>query len=393
MKVHARARRGPSRERNIHTVSQADDLRHMARALKLARRGLYTTDPNPRVGCVLVKNGVVVGEGFHARAGGPHAEVSALETAGKSARGATAYVSLEPCCHSGRTGACTEHLIAAGVAAVVAAMRDPNPEVSGKGLAALESAGITVREGLLEPEATALNRGFISRMVRRRPHVRLKLATSLDGRTALASGESRWITGPEARRDVQRLRARSSAVLTGIGTVLADDPSLNVRENFYPLLAAEFSEIRQPLRVIADSKLRTPPQAKILSPPGAVLIATLDSSLPAADALRSAGAEVLALPGRDERLDLAALLTQLADRGINELHAECGATLAGALLSHKLVDELVLYLAPALLGSDARPMALLEDMTGMEQWLELVVDELRAVGGDIRLTARPKPNG
>ncbi len=393
MKVHARARRGPSRERYIHTVSQADDLRHMARALKLARRGLYTTDPNPRVGCVLVKNGVVVGEGFHARAGGPHAEVSALEAAGKSARGATAYVSLEPCCHSGRTGACTEHLIAAGVAAVVAAMRDPNPEVSGKGLAALESAGITVREGLLEPEATALNRGFISRMVRRRPHVRLKLATSLDGRTALASGESRWITGPEARRDVQRLRARSSAVLTGIGTVLADDPSLNVRENFYPLLAAEFSEIRQPLRVIADSKLRTPPQAKILSPPGAVLIATLDSSLPAADALRSAGAEVLALPGRDERLDLAALLTQLADRGINELHAECGATLAGALLSHKLVDELVLYLAPALLGSDARPMALLEDMTGMEQWLELVVDELRAVGGDIRLTARPKPNG
>ncbi len=393
MKVHARARRGPSRNRYIHIVSQTDDLRHMARALKLARRGLYTTDPNPRVGCVLVKNGVVVGEGFHARAGGPHAEVNALEAAGKSARGATAYVSLEPCCHSGRTGACTEHLIAAGVATVVAAMRDPNPEVSGKGLAALQSAGITVRQGLLESEAAVLNRGFISRMIRRRPHVRLKLAISLDGRTALASGESRWITGPEARRDVQRLRARSSAILTGIGTVLADDPSLNVRENFYPLLAADVSEIRQPLRVIADSKLRTPPQAKILSPPGAVLIATLDSSQPAADALRSAGAEVLALSGRDEKLDLAALLTQLADRGINELHAECGATLAGALLSHKLVDELVLYLAPALLGSDARPMALLEDITGMEQRLELVVDELRAVGGDIRLTARPKLNG
>ncbi len=365
----------------------------MARALKLARRGLYTTDPNPRVGCVLVKDGAVVGEGFHARAGEPHAEVNAIISAGKAAREATAYVTLEPCCHSGRTGPCTERLIAAGVRTVVVAMRDPNPEVSGKGLAALESAGIEVREGLMEAEAAKLNIGFISRMTRGRPYLRLKLAASLDGRTALASGQSRWITGPEARRDVQRLRARSSAILTGVDTVLTDDPRLDVRENFYPQTTYVGAEIRQPLRVVVDSRLRTPPGAKIISPPGSVLIATLDNSSSAANTLRSAGAEVVAVPACGERVELSSLLAYLADRGINELHAECGATLAGALLKAGLVDELVLYLAPVLLGPKARPLAVLDDLTDMGQRLKLELKDLRAVGDDLRLTARPRTNG
>ncbi|HSS63685.1 MAG TPA: bifunctional diaminohydroxyphosphoribosylaminopyrimidine deaminase/5-amino-6-(5-phosphoribosylamino)uracil reductase RibD [Gammaproteobacteria bacterium] len=370
-------------------MSKTEDSKHMARALKLAQRGLYSTDPNPRVGCVLVRHGAVVGEGFHARAGDAHAEIKAIEAAGEAARGATAYVTLEPCCHSGRTGPCTQRLIAAGVGTVVAAMRDPNPEVCGQGLAALESAGVRVREGLMKSEAADLNPGFISRMIRGRPHLRLKLAASLDGRTALASGESRWITGAEARRDVQRLRARSSAVLTGVGTVLADDPRLDVRENFCPRAAYDGGQIRQPLRVIVDSRLRTPPAARIISPPGSVLVATRDDGTSAADALRSAGAEVAAFPASGERVDLALLLASLAERGINELHAECGATLAGALLEAGLVDELVLYLAPVLLGSNARPLAVLEEITGMGQRLELHLQELRAVGEDIRLTARP----
>lgn len=363
----------------------------MARALKLAQRGLYTTDPNPRVGCVVVKDGAVVGEGFHARAGEAHAEVVAVEAAAGAARGATAYVTLEPCCHSGRTGPCTERLISAGVKTVVAAMRDPNPEVAGKGLAALQTAGVGVREGLMQVEARKLNPGFISRMTRGRPHLRLKLAASLDGRTALASGESRWITGEAARRDVQRLRGRSSAIMTGVGTVLADNPRLDVRENFAPETVG--AEIRQPLRVVVDSRLRTPTDARIIPPPGSALIATLDDTTPAADALRSAGAEVVAFPPAGERVDLASLLEYLAGRGVNELHAECGATLAGALLDAGLVDELVLYLAPLLLGADGRPLAALQTIVGMEQRLELRLVETRAVGDDLRLTATPRPSG
>lgn len=374
-------------------MSQAEDLQYMARALRLARRGLYTADPNPRVGCVLVNDGVVVGEGFHARAGDAHAEVNALADAGQAARNATAYVTLEPCSHCGRTGPCTERLIAAGVRTVVAAMRDPNPEVRGQGFTALKSAGIEVREGVMESDAATLNVGFVSRMSRGRPYLRLKLAASLDGRTALASGESRWITGAESRRDVQRLRARSSAVLTGVDTVLADDPRLDVRENFSPQATSAGGDIRQPLRIIVDSRLRTPPNARILSPPGSVLIATLDGSASAANALRSKGAEVAAFPAAGERVDMEPLLAHLAQREINELHVECGATLAGALLDAGLVDELVLYLAPLLLGSNSRPLAVLENITGMKQRLELKLEDLRAVGNDLRLTARPRPNG
>jgi diaminohydroxyphosphoribosylaminopyrimidine deaminase/5-amino-6-(5-phosphoribosylamino)uracil reductase len=365
-------------------LSKDDDLRFMARALKLARRGMYTTDPNPRVGCVVVKDGAVVGEGWHRRAGEPHAEINALQAAGSSAAGAGVYVTLEPCRHQGRTGPCTPRLIEAGVGRVVAAMRDPNPAVAGGGLDELRSAGIEVREGILAGEAAALNPGFISRMSRGRPYVRLKLAMTLDGRTALASGEARWITGPDARRDVQRLRARSSAILTGIGSVLSDDPRLDVRHDF-----GDGGEIRQPLRVVVDSGLRTPPSAQLLQVGGPVLIATLEEHAAGRAPLENAGAEVVGLPPANGRVDLQALLTYLAGRGINELHAECGPTLAGALISANLVDELVVYVAPALLGADAMPLAFMQTIADMNDRVGLRFEDTRAVGGDIRLTARP----
>ena len=324
----------------------------MGRALDLARRGLYTADPNPRVGCVIVKDGEMIGEGWHARAGEPHAEIHALAAAGTRARGATAYVSLEPCRHHGRTGPCTVALIEAGVQRVVAAMRDPNPQMAGRGLADLARAGVRVDDGVLAPEAEALNAGFVSRHRRGRPLVRVKIAASLDGRTAMASGESRWITGAAARRDVQRLRAASSAVLTGIGTVLADDPLLTVRdERFGP-------SPRQPLRVVLDSDLRTPPAARLLEAPGRTLVVAARASERAA-ALRAAGAEVLVLDDGAARVDAQALLAALAAREVNEILVEAGATLAGALLGQGLADELVVYLAPVLLGCRARGMVAL----------------------------------
>lgn len=360
----------------------------MARALELARRGMNTTDPNPRVGCVVVNAGKIVGEGFHARAGGPHAEVLALKGAGIDARGATVYVTLEPCVHHGRTGPCTEKLIDAGVATVVAAMRDPNPAVSGKGFDALRAAGVEVDEGLLYDEAAAINPGFISRMTKHRPYVRLKLAMSLDGRTALANGQSQWITGEEARSDVQQLRARSSAILTGVGTVLADDPRLSVRLRPEGPAGDAGGEARQPLRVIMDSHLRTPPTARLFSAGGSVLIATLDVSTAAADALRRAGAELLALPPRDNRVSLEHLMSHLAQRSVNELHAECGPTLAGALIDQRHVDEMVIYVAPTMFGGDAKPLASILPVSGMERRLALRFDEVRMVGSDIRLRIR-----
>ncbi|MEW5770891.1 MAG: bifunctional diaminohydroxyphosphoribosylaminopyrimidine deaminase/5-amino-6-(5-phosphoribosylamino)uracil reductase RibD [Pseudomonadota bacterium] len=357
----------------------AADHQHMARALRLAEQGLYTTTPNPRVGCVIVRDGDVVGEGWHARAGEPHAEVHALRAAGERARGATAYVTLEPCSHHGRTPPCANALIDAGVARVVAAMRDPNPQVAGGGIALLTLAGVRVEVGLLEQEAQELNIGFVSRMTRGRPWVRVKTAASLDGKTALLNGASKWITGPAARADVHRLRARACAVLTGVGTVLADDPQMNVREVATP---------RQPLRVVVDSDLRTPPSAGILADGGAwIVCARADASRRAA--LLAAGANVLELPGEDGRVDLHALLRELGARGINELHAEAGATLNGALLRAGLVDEWVAYLAPQVLGHEARGLfafPALREMAGRQafKWVDS-----RMLGADLRLTLRP----
>jgi diaminohydroxyphosphoribosylaminopyrimidine deaminase/5-amino-6-(5-phosphoribosylamino)uracil reductase len=363
------------------TLFSPEDVRHMARALALAARGLYTTDPNPRVGCVLVKDGRVVGEGWHARAGEPHAEVHALHAAGAAARGATAYVSLEPCRHHGRTPPCTQALIQAGVARVVVAMPDPNPKVASQGIAELEHAGIRVQTGLLQAEAERLNPGFLTRMRHGRPQVRVKLAASLDGRTALASGESKWITGDAARADVQRLRARSSAILTGIGTVLADDPSLTVRD---------FDIGRQPLRVVLDGHLSMRPDARMLTLPGKTLVVTAEDDPEYAALLRVAGAEVLALAGGPDRVDLPELMRQLAQREVNEVLVEAGATVCGALLHAGLVDELVVYLAPHLLGTDARGMFSVPGLASMSDRTELEIADVRAVGSDWRITARVK---
>ncbi len=355
----------------------------MARALQLAARGLYTTDPNPRVGCVLVKDGAPIGEGWHARAGGPHAEIHALREAGPAARGATAYITLEPCAHHGRTPPCAEALIAAGVSRVVAAMQDPNPQVAGQGLRMLREAGIATESGLLQGQAEALNPGFIKRMRSGRPWVRCKLAMSLDGRTAMASGESQWITGPAARADVHRLRARSSAMLTGIGTVLADDPALNARlDNDEP--------VEQPLRVVLDSRLRLPPNARLLGLPGRSVVCCVEGADPAkAEALSAAGAEVIALPaGEGGRVSPEAVLDFLGREGINEVMVEAGATLNGALLQAGLIDEIIVYLAPLLMGDAARGLFHLPGLERMADRIPLEIDDIRAVGDDWRITAR-----
>ncbi len=357
----------------------------MARALQLARLGLYTTDPNPRVGCVMVRDGQVVGEGFHVRAGEPHAEILALRQAGEAARGATVYVTLEPCAHFGRTPPCADALIHAGVARVVAAMVDPNPRVAGQGLARLANAGIEIASGVLQAEARALNPGFISRMERGRPYVRVKLAMSLDGRTAMASGESRWITGEAARRDVQRLRARAGAILTGSGTVLADNPGLDVR-----LSAQELGiegPVRQPLRVVLDTRLVCTPEAKLFSTGGPVLVLTAEQDPARHEALRARGAEVEAVASAPRGLDLHAVLELLARREINELHVEAGPILCGSLMQAGLVDELVIYMAPHLMGNDARGLLNL-GLEHMDERVPLRIEDIRAVGGDWRITAR-----
>ncbi|MEY2632456.1 MAG: bifunctional diaminohydroxyphosphoribosylaminopyrimidine, partial [Pseudomonadota bacterium] len=333
----------------------AADHAAMARALELAERGLWTTSPNPRVGCVLVRDGVSVGEGWHAKAGEPHAEVHALRAAGAAARGATAYVTLEPCSHFGRTPPCADALIAAGVSRVVAAMTDPNPLVAGAGLKRLRAAGIAADSGLLGDAARELNIGFVSRMERGRPWLRLKAAASLDGKTALKNGVSQWITGPAARRDGQRWRARACAVLSGIGTVRDDNPQLNVRD---------FPTPRQPLRVIVDSKLELSPDARLFD--GQPLLVVGASAAPErAAALQTAGAEVLLLPNAAGKVDLAALLAELGRRGLNEIHAEAGCKLNGSLFRAGLVDELLLYLAPTLLGDPARGLFNLPEFTDL----------------------------
>ncbi len=359
-------------------MANAADSHWMAHALRLAERGLNTTSPNPRVGCVLVKDGIVIGEGWHERAGELHAEPIALHAAGERARGATAYVTLEPCSHFGRTPPCADALIAAGVAHVVIAMQDPNPLVSGKGVAKLRDSGIVVETGLMEASARELNLGFVSRMTRGIPWVRSKIAASLDGRTALANGVSQWITGPAARQDVQRLRARSCAVLTGIGTVLADDPQLNVRDS---------EVVRQPLRVVLDSHLQISSSSRILQG-GPVLIYAAIPDLAKITVLEQLGAQVVVLPNPDAQVDLPAMLGDLAWRGINEVLVEAGAMLNGGLLQAGLVDELLLYLAPQLLGDQARGMAALGNLMALDQRIELQWQDVRQVGGDLRLTAR-----
>ena len=351
----------------------------MARALQLAERGLWTTSPNPRVGCVLVRDGEIVGEGWHEKAGEAHAEVHALRAAGDRARGATAYVTLEPCSHHGRTPPCAEALIAAGVSRVVAAMTDPNPLVAGRGMAMLQKAGIGTACGLMENEARELNVGFVSRMTRGRPWLRLKVAASLDGKTALNNGLSQWITGSDARRDGHRWRARACAILTGVGTVRADDPGLTVRD-------VETS--RQPWRVIVDSRLETASTAKILQGGGTLVFAAVNDP-EKAGILRSAGAEVIFLPQANGRVDLVAMLQELGRRGINELHVEAGSGLNGALLQAGLVDEFLFYLAPCLIGTDAAGLFGLPALASLAEKRALRVLDLRQVGADIRLIARP----
>ncbi len=357
------------------------DAAHMAHALELAERGLWTTDPNPRVGCVLAHGGRVVGAGWHRRAGEPHAEAEALQAAGDRARGATAYVTLEPCSHHGRTPPCADALIAAGVARVVYALADPNPRVNGGGAARLAAAGVAVRSGLCATEARALNIGFLSRMTRGRPHVRLKLGASLDGRTALADGTSRWITSAEARADVQLLRARSSAVGSGAGTVVSDDPRLDVR-----LEGVE----RQPLRVVFDARLLTPPSARVFAPPGEALLLTRPGHDSARlDALRAAGARVEIVPAATHGLDLDAALRLLATLEVNELLIEAGARFAGACIDAGVVDELVVYLAPSLLGHTARPLAELPMLASLDERWAFEFRDTRRVGPDLRLTLVP----
>jgi diaminohydroxyphosphoribosylaminopyrimidine deaminase/5-amino-6-(5-phosphoribosylamino)uracil reductase len=407
----------------------ATDHAHMARALRLAERGMYTAHPNPRVGCVIAHSESVVGEGWHQRAGEPHAEAFALREAGERARGATAYVTLEPCAHFGRTPPCADTLIATGVARVVAASGDPNPRVAGEGLRRLRDAGIVVETGLMHDAARDLNRGFFSRIERKRPWVRVKLAMSIDGRTALANGVSKWITGDAARADVQRWRARSSAISTGIGTVLADNPRLTVRnverhfsadngaDRFKPLSLRERGwgegpgePDRQtdprpspgspghappvvegesnvpPLRIVLDRELRTPRESNVLDDSAPTLILHGEGVKPDDD--RFAHAELMVVALRDGRLDLSAVLTLLAERGVNELQVEAGPTLSGALFAHGLVDELLLYVAPVLLGDRARPLLALPGLEAITDARRLRVVDRRSVGDDQRLLLR-----
>ncbi len=356
----------------------AIDHAMMARALRLAARGAWTTKPNPMVGCVIAHGEEVVGEGWHQRQGGPHAEVFALQAAGARARGATAYVTLEPCNHTGRTGPCAAALLEAGVARVVGAMRDPFPQVDGAGFARLREAGVVVESGLMEAQARALNLGFLSRIERGRPWVRVKLACSLDGRTAMASGESKWITGEAARADVMRWRARAGAILTGAGTVLVDDPSLTVRLD-------PPQEFVAPLRVVLDPGLATIARGKVREGDAPTLYLHAPDIKPP----RELSAERAHVPVKGGMFDLPAVLALLAQRGVNEVHVEAGATLAGALLGAGLVDELLLYVAPVVLGDKARPLFAGLDIASMAQSLRMSIVDQRQLGVDLRLRMRP----
>jgi len=356
----------------------AADHAHMAQALRLAERGLYTTTPNPRVGCLIVRAGEIVGEGYHERAGEPHAEIHALRAAAERARGATAYVSLEPCSHHGRTPPCADALVQAGVTRVVAALQDPNPKVAGQGLARLRAAGIDAASGLLEAEARELNIGFVARMTRGRPWLRVKAAASLDGGTALANGHSQWITGEPARRDGHRWRARSCAVMVGIGTLLADNPRLTVRHVDTP---------RQPLRIVVDRHLEIPLDARVLEG-GHALVVTAEDRPDKTRRLQDLGATVAYFPNDEGKVDLNALMQDLAERELNEVLVESGSRLNGALLRAGVVDELLVYLAPHLLGDTARGMFGLGELASLEQRIDLTIRDVRRIGADLRILAR-----
>lgn len=354
----------------------------MRRALVLAERGLYSTDPNPRVGCVIARGEQIIAEGWHQRAGEPHAEAIALAAAGDLARGATVYLTLEPCSHQGRTPPCVDAVIRAGVARVVCAHQDPNPRVNGAGLEQMRRAGISVAVGLLADLARALNPGFIKRHEAGKPWVRIKLAASLDARTALADGTSRWITGAPARADVQHWRARSSAVITGIGTVLADDPRLDVR------IPVGGEPARQPLRVVLDSRRRTPPKARVLAPPGECWLCVAAGASRSADG--AAGARLIELPSSAEGLDLGALLARLVEHEANEVLVEAGPRLAGAFVARGLFDELILYVAPKLFGPDARPLLALPPIAAIGDGPRLRFGEVERIGEDLRIIATPR---
>ena len=365
------------------------DREFMSRALELAAKGRYTASPNPTVGCVLVRDASAIGEGYTRPAGGNHAEIEALGDLSKAATsGATAYVTLEPCSHTGKTGPCVDALINAEISRVVIACEDPNPKVAGQGIKLLEQAGIEVACGLFEDQAREINRGFIKRHEHGTPWVLVKMAASLDGRTAMASGQSQWITTPASRKDVQRLRAASCAIITGIGTQMMDDPSLTVRINNDDVGVED--SLRQPLRVVVDSRMQMSPESRMLAQPGDTLIATLDQSeqREKALALKAAGADVVFLPALDGHVDLQQLLLELARRECNNVMVEAGAGLAGAFVAEGLLDELVCYWAPKLFGSDARPMFELPIKT-IDAHLALSVKDIRQIGEDIRITLRP----
>lgn len=367
------------------TSWSTDDRRFMSQALQLAKHGQYSTHPNPRVGCVIVKAGGVIGQGFHERAGEAHAEVRALAQAGADAEGATAYVTLEPCSHQGRTPPCADALIKAGVTRVVAAMQDPNPKVSGRGLKRIAEAGIEVASGLFEDQALELNQGFVSRMASARPFIRLKMAMSVDGRTAMESGESQWITGPDARQDVQRWRARASAILTSTGTVQHDNPKLTVRD---PELLK--SKREQPIRVVLDSKGVLKGSEAVFDENASVIFVIADQKAISKSIESKSNLEILHLQLNESgRFEASQLMTELAQREINELFVEAGAGLAGDLVSQGMVDELLVYVAPKLMGSAARSLAELP-FESMAQAIELELFDLRMLGHDVRMQYRLK---
>ncbi len=360
------------------SIFSSADYAFMAEAIRLAKKGLFTTSPNPRVGCVIVKNHQIIAQGWHEKAGQPHAEINALTQAAGEAKGSTVYVTLEPCCHYGRTPPCTDALINAGIAKLIIAMQDPNSRVAGKGIQQLRAAGIDVQFGLLEAQAKQLNIGFVSRMTRQRPWITVKIASSLDGKIALANGKSQWITGEAARTDVHRLRARSCAILTGINTVNQDDPELSVRYVQTP---------RQPLRIILDNRLEIATHAKVLQKPGVSIFTTVHDS-EKIHALTEKGARVVILPSSTGKLNLVEVMTKLAEFEINELFVEAGSTLAGALVESRLVDEIIIYAAPILLGNSAQSMLNLPELASLSQKWLLEIKEIGKVGCDIKITAK-----